>query len=152
MRDEVRRWDRRIGGERCKNDTSSDIAVPLKPTQKICCVMQKPDISQASLFCLGWMSNQYVGVHTYIGVISRLLPASWERSLISDLCCFWFRFIFFPFYFHFFSIFSLISFSYAENSEGQGCGCEVIEMHLRAAMGQIASGRHRSQAGCRLLK
>lgn len=110
MRDEVRRWDRRIVGERCKNDTSSDIAVPLKPTQKICCGMQKPDISQASLFCLGWMSNQYVGVHTYIhiGVISRLLPASWERSLISDLCClcfrfvsFFFSFLFFPFFFYF---------------------------------------------------
>lgn len=103
MRDEVR-WDRRIGGERCKNDTSSDIAVPLKPTQKICCVMQKPDISQASLFCLGWMSNQYVGVHTYIGVTSRLLPASWERSLISDLCCLWFVFLF-RFFFVFFSFF-----------------------------------------------
>lgn len=37
-------------------------------------------------------------------------------------------------------MFSFSSFSYAENSEGQGCGCEAIEMRLRAAMGQIVLG------------
>lgn len=57
-----------------KNDTSSDIAVSLKPDRKICCVMQKgqkPDISQGKPLLVGVVDEQILITH--VGTCTTLL-------------------------------------------------------------------------------